>query len=497
MYISNLYIICGAVLKTVYTINGFSSLLATFPLFQEQETQEKKLLLLDRCNWLITRIAIINIFRNEPVYNYVNLHSVYLKKYLTGRNYIYIENCLIDLGIIQKNDGYATNRFSKSFRLTDKAVDSGIAETTILSKKFNSKIEEQNNKRIEEILSNPLLKKIAINTSRLKVIEEEGFLLDAYYNPLDYIEKDEYDAMSDEEHEKFYAELMSKLSKDKNHLFKVMRYEQYYRGFKSLNDIDDPEQLLKLYVNYKPSVANTGRIYHTFASMPKQVRKCLRTKNNELIWEIDMSSAQPSIMFLEWLKWAKNNFNNKFKDEYELCLKLLLDSGIYKYIENNSEYFKGLKYDKLKESVLTVINAEYIPTKQEIELSKLFPNVFKWINKIKKVDHKKVSYIGQRAEAQIFVESYKDIPDNKFALIIHDCILVTKQDLKLVRGLLETRIRKMYPEVILSNHNLDKLFKEELVSIPDDNLIENKLNKFYKKVTSGDNRKGTEPDFSF
>ena len=101
-----------------------------------------------------------------------------------------------------------------------------------------------------------------------------------------------------------------------------------------------------------------------------------------------MSSAQPSIMFLEWLKWAKNNFNNKFKDEYELCLKLLLDGGIYKYIESNSEYFKGLKYDELKESVLTVINAENKPTKQNIELSKLFPNVFKWINKIKKVDYK-------------------------------------------------------------------------------------------------------------
>jgi len=497
MYISNLYIICGAVLKTVYTINGFSSLLTTSPKYQVQETEEKKLLLLDRCNWLITRIAIINIYRNEPVYNYVNLHSVYLKKYLTNRNYKDIENCLIGIGIIQENGKYSPNRFSKSFRLTDKAIDSGIAETTILSKKFNSKIEEENNKRIEEILSNPLLKKIAINTSRLKVVEEEGFLLDAYYDPLDKIDKNEYDTMSDDKFDKFLDELKSEYSKDKNHLFKVMRYEQYYRGFKSLNDIDDPEQLLKLYVNYNPSIADTGRIYHTFASMPKQVRKCLRTKNNELIWEIDMSSAQPSIIFLEWLKWAKNNFNNKFKDEYELCLKLLLEGGIYKYIESNSEYFNGLKYDELKESVLTVINAENKPTKQNIELSKLFPNVFKWINKIKKVDYKKVSYIGQRAEAQIFVESYKDIPDNKFALIIHDCILVTKQDLKLVRGLLESRIRKMYPEVILSNHNLDKLFKEELVSIPDDNLMLNKLDRLYKKYNGGDNPKGTEPDYSF
>ena len=49
--------------------------------------------------------------------------------------------------------------------------------------------------------------------------------------------------------------------------------------------------------------------------MPRQVRKCLRTKKNELIWEVDMSSAQPSIIFLEWLKWTKKNYNNKFKEE--------------------------------------------------------------------------------------------------------------------------------------------------------------------------------------
>jgi integrase len=113
--------------------------------------------------------------------------------------------------------------------------------------------------------------------------------------------------MSDEECERFLCELELKFSQDKDHLFKVVRYAEYYRGFKSLNSIDDPLQVLRLYVNYKPSIAKTGRVYHTFASMPRQVRKCLRTKSNELIWEVDMSSAQPSIIFLEWLKWSDFN----------------------------------------------------------------------------------------------------------------------------------------------------------------------------------------------
>ena len=106
-----------------------------------------------------------------------------------------------------------------------------------------------------------------------------------------------------------------------------------------------------------------------------------------------------------------------------------------------------------------------------------------WVNAIKKKSgYKEVSFLGQSAEANIFVEVYKSIPDEEFALIIHDCILTTKKNTKTVKSHLENRVRKMYPEVILPNHNLDNLFKEDLVSIPDEELMENKLNKFYDKI---------------
>ena len=469
-------------MKTIYTINGFSELLTTSSQYKKQLTEGKKLLLLDRCNWLITRIISINLHNNEPIENYVNLHSNHLKRFLTNRNYKDIQDCLYGLGIIQKNDTYSTDRFSKSFKLTAKAIDLGIIETTILTDKFNRQYERINDQLIEKTLSNPLLKKIAINTAKLKVVEKESFLQEAYYDYMDYIKKDKFEAMSDEECERFLDELELKFSQDKDHLFKVKRYKEYYRGFKSLNSIDDPLQVLNLYVNYIPSIANTGRVYHTFASMPRQVRKCLRTKSNELIWEVDMSSAQPSIIFLEWLKWAKTNFSNKFKEEYELCLKLLLDGCIYKYIESNSEFFKGLSYEKLKKSILSAINAENKPTQSNEELRRLFPNVMMWVNAIKKKSgYKEVSFLGQSAEADIFVEVYKKIPDDKFALIIHDCILVTKEDVLFVKELLERRIRALYKGVILPEHNLDKLFKTSLVSITDDMLEKTQRDAYFKQ----------------
>lgn len=476
-------------MKTLKTINNFFDLLITSTQFKSKKTESKRLLLLDRCNWLITSIVNVNLYRNQNIQEYVNLHSGYLKRYLTNRNYKDIERCLIGLGIIIINETYSTDRFTKSFRLTDKAIELGIKETYIQTEKFKLQYERINKQRIEKVQENPLLKKITINTAKLKVVELQEFITEAYYNPLDYIEKQEYDNMSDKELMLFFEKLELKLSKDKNYLFKKKRYEDYYNGFKNLNDTNNPKKLLEINVNYLPTIANSGRVYHTFASMPKQVRKCLRTKSNELLWEVDMSSAQPTIIFLEWLNYAKSNWVEKFENEYNLCLELILKGEIYKYILENSDYFRSIQnYKKLKQEILTVINAENKPTPGNLSLQKLFPNVFNWINQIKlRKGYKEVSLIGQRTEAKIFVETYKKIPDNKFALIIHDCILVTKKDLKYVINLLENRIRNLYPDVIKPDHKLNKLFKKDLVSIPDEELMENKINKFFQKLKKIDN----------
>ncbi|NVJ89709.1 MAG: hypothetical protein HWD82_09775 [Flavobacteriaceae bacterium] len=59
--------------------------------------------------------------------------------------------------------------------------------------------------------------------------------------------------------------------------------------------------------------------------------------------------------------------------------------------------------------------------------------------------------------------------------------MTTEENVKFVKNLLIDKVRDLYPNVILKDFNLDKLFKEELVSIPDDELMENKLLKLYPK----------------
>ena len=87
--------------------------------------------------------------------------------------------------------------------------------------------------------------------------------------------------------------------------FRVDRYDAFYNSFYALNKVTDPKVLFNSSINYTPTISKSGRIYHVISSMPKLIRESIRTKSNELIWEVDMCSAQPSIIFLEWLKYVQ------------------------------------------------------------------------------------------------------------------------------------------------------------------------------------------------
>jgi len=49
-------------------------------------------------------------------------------------------------------------------------------------------------------------------------------------------------------------------------------------------------------------------------------------------------------------------------------------------------------------------------------------------------------------------------------LIIHDCILTTKEKTPMVKTLLMNQVKELYKEVIKEETNLDNLFKVDKVS---------------------------------
>ena len=86
----------------------------------------------------------------------------------------------------------------------------------------------------------------------------------------------------------------------------------------------------KIPVFYKPKRVKSGRIYHVSASIPRYIRECFLTKEKEAIYEVDMASAQPSILFLEWMRHlkAKEHLSEAEITEFKLCRELFVSGGI-------------------------------------------------------------------------------------------------------------------------------------------------------------------------
>ena len=105
-----------------------------------------------------------------------------------------------------------------------------------------------------------------------------------------------------------------------------------------------------------------------------------------------------------------------------------------------------------------------------------------WLNKVKTKNYKIASHLGQSLEANIFVEAYKNLPEDMFSLIIHDSILCLEQDTNSIKQNLIDRTRELFH--ILKNENLDNLFKISIVSIKNEDLIQVKnerlLNEYLK-----------------
>jgi hypothetical protein len=93
---------------------------------------------------------------------------------------------------------------------------------------------------------------------------------------------------------------------------------------RKLNDINSPEEVSKSKIYYTPSINESGRIYHTFTSIPRFIRYSLRANISDCVWEVDMTSAQPSILFLGWLKVTADSIDVNIKNEFNLCRNLVL-----------------------------------------------------------------------------------------------------------------------------------------------------------------------------
>ena len=421
--------------------------------------------LIDKHHYFI-HLLLFRIIRGdnkEDTSFYVNLNSKELKSIL-GREYRSIIDNLKDLHLIEENTSYQAGSFSKSYRIVQSILNEGnYFKYTLRSEKFKAKIKLSLLYQTKQNENNTAVKKVLENTLKLMLLDEPiWFRPDPDIVDVIKIEPNSDNAITQKDN--------FPIHKDNPH--KLYRYEEFRVALLNLNEYTDILRLIEEQVYYRPSVAKSGRIYHMATSIPRLIRKGLRTKDNEIIYEVDMASAQPSILMLEWLKSTlKDNVTDKVKSEIQLCKQLILDGGIYNHIKMNSKFYGGLTYEKLKKAVLSALNKENTNEKPINELRKIFPSFIRWIDSIKKEKgYKLVSHLGQSKEAELFVGVYEALPEDLFALIIHDCILTTEDGVKLVKEALIERVKQMYSGIISKSDDLDNLFKVDQVSFTNDQL---------------------------
>ena len=461
----------------IYSLKDIETIILNSSLLLAKKSQEQKFLLVDKHNFVLDLILTKNLATDSPFHYYANINSLTLKKALGDRYYISILNNLETLGFIQKNKSYSSNNFSKSYCIPKSIIKKkSLIRTKVKSTSFQKKLKNYSENEFEEIVKGKLFHKIILDTSKLKILPEFS-----YYVPIPKVS--EYWINR-------YGDLINEYEDNSAQMF---RYDEFANALLRFNNTNALTDIYSENIFYKPSVANSGRVYHMVSSIPRLIRHCLRTKNNELLYEIDMSSAQPSLLILEYLKQLKAKAEQCDKEEEKeaiKCLKVFLEGGIYKYIQDNSSCFKELSYTALKKTILTTLNAKNNNSLYNRELLNVFPFFMKWINNTKKVEgYKRVSSIGQTAEANIFVSVYQEIDLDVFALIIHDCILTTKEYTFEIKQLLMDRVKELYPEVIKKDTDLTNLFKTSIVSLTDEQLPSYQENQFSKIMFEDKNKR--------
>jgi hypothetical protein len=424
----------------------------------------------DKCNWLITYLFRKQMLdeknKDKPDNFFINISSDILIQYLGSRDYRKIIELLISKNILVSNDRYSAGRFSKSYTFTEKALEGDRIEVEIQSPEFIKKLTKIQEKEYKRALETPLFKRIIENTSQLKIVEEEGYYKENLFKATD--EEKENDIDPEE--------------RLKENIHQYYRYDSFYNEFKNLSNDTSVENLFQSRIYQSPIIADSGRVYHTIAATPRYIRHSMRHIKGDYLWEVDMSAAQPSLLILSWL------ITEEIKNaETELLLKLILKGDLYEYVKTHSKYFGSLEYYIRKKEILQALYEEYTSTIRNKSLYELFPSFMGWINSIKeKEGYKRVSYIGQSQEAKIFVEVYKELPEEMFGLIIHDSIMCLERDTAQIKNKLVERTKEIFP--ILQEYDLSSLFKTSIVSIIDDELMQAQNERLLRAFIENQNR---------
>mgnify|MGYP000736820670 CR=1 FL=1 len=263
--------------------------------------------------------------------------------------------------------------------LDEKVREAKIIRLTLRSSHMIKKLTKEQESIQKKIDNDELLSKIDRHTKNLFLFDEAVHFLP----PRDEV---------------FHSEINKgfkiRFVSHKDNPNKLFRYEEFRRGLLDLNNLSPGKNNLSLSVFYRPVISNAGRVYHMATSIPKKIRAGLRTKKMELIYEVDMASAQPSILILEWLKHLKeNNLINGNKEAENSALGVVIGfqkvNGVVADLGGGSLELARVEKNIIHEKIslpLGVLRLFNQPKKNKNKVKKIisfYLNKIEWLRKNK------------------------------------------------------------------------------------------------------------------
>jgi hypothetical protein len=364
----------------------------------------KKPIHIDKLHYFVHLIYIQKILYKTE--NFVPLKAKYLKKILN--NYRLYRMTLEDLKVIECDNFYIKTQKSYGFRLIPPYSEVKFRKTPLISGCFRTslkkwKISRLPNTKVHKHLFN-FLKQIEIN------YEEANKEADTEQNP-------------------------EKLNKIKMSIERFLDKDFYL--------IKDPY----------------NRIHTNLTNLKSNFRKYLSFNNTKLI-NIDISNSQPLLILLLFKYSILSNSNNiisnlnpsllkphtyTLTDTRRFCLSAntcsdielyqqLVESGkLYDYLSEKINFPK----EQIKKALFKKV---FFGKRMSKTFSMLFPNISKFIKKVKKKDYKRLAWMMQRIESKIIISKVcgrimEEHPD-LFISTIHDSIMTVPAGVEIVRQIM-------------------------------------------------------------
>lgn len=362
----------------------------------------------DKYFYFLHKIYEEKLFDSRYVNNsFVNLHSHTLRSIIGERIFYAVRESLEAKEVIEINHSYLVDKFSKSYRLTNKYRNVKHRQVRITDEKILQRIFWHKQKMINNI--------------------PDGIEYKFLYNNLNRISINHYEALT---------YILT------NYSFDPYLFNSYKISIDYLNR-----------KNFYFKVDNVaGRIHTNISNLPKELRPFLNYNGQKLI-NIDISNSQPFLFNILMLNHFSNNFQspnsllyNSFNNflltspyvvqfsDVKMYVELTSKGKFYEYVMNEAgvkEKERGIFKKIFFERIFFCKNS-----KRKYKVAKLFrnlfPNVYDVITDYKKEDYTQLAIKLQSAEAEIMINKIcKRIAQERpeiFVSTIHDSILTTEEN---------------------------------------------------------------------